>query len=130
MDGTPWSFVVALNDSAQYEGGGTYFVHNDITCRPHKAGSCVIFSGKNLHEGLGITKGVRYILTGFVEYSFEGGDDDYDDEDLDCVSQHEHEAFLREYDSACDGFAAGGGVRTGDVVRGEFDQRDELHLLS
>ena len=32
------------------------------------AGDCIIFNGKNRHCGVGITKGTRYILTGFIDY--------------------------------------------------------------
>ncbi len=51
VDGTPFSFVVTLNDAKEYQGGGTRFIHNQSIYRPEKAGSAVLFSGKNLHEG-------------------------------------------------------------------------------
>jgi hypothetical protein len=111
VDGTPWSFVIALNDSKEYDGGGTHFIHSDFTCRPQKAGSAVLFSGKNLHEGLAITSGVRYILTGFCEYVHERNFDDR------CT----HTSFLRDYDVKYDGYAALGGVHTGDVIKGIYD---------
>ena len=70
-DGTPWSFVIALNDPSEFDGGGTFFVDTDTLARPpHErgVGSCVVFSGQNRHCGTAITAGVRYVLTGFVLY--------------------------------------------------------------
>ena len=52
IDGTPYSFVVALNNpSTEFTGGGTRFTSSDLTYRPSTAGTAVIFSGKNEHEG-------------------------------------------------------------------------------
>lgn len=54
-DGTPWSFVVTLNDpTTDFIGGGTRFVETfagGVTYRPTTIGSAVLFSGKNTHEG-------------------------------------------------------------------------------
>jgi len=66
--------VVALNDLAEYDGGGTQFLETgqDIApvYRPGK-GHASLFSGKNRHCGLAISKGVRYILAGFLKYQPE-----------------------------------------------------------
>ena len=63
-DITEFSFVIALNDN--YQGGGTNFVDLDQHFQI-KSGSALIFSGKrNRHEGKATTKGVRYIITGFI----------------------------------------------------------------
>lgn len=85
-DGTPWSFVICLNDSDEFSGGGTFFTdiskaratppqpcddeERGVLMRPEpgSVGSCVIFSGKNRHRGEPITGGLRYILTGFIDY--------------------------------------------------------------
>ena len=56
-DGTPWSFVVTLNNPCEFVGGGTRFVEDyagGVTYRPSTVGSAVIFSGKNKHEGIRI----------------------------------------------------------------------------
>lgn len=111
IDGTPWSFVVTLNDAKEYSGGGTKFISSGATFRPSKPGTAVLFSGKNLHEGLEVTSGVRYILTGFCEY--------VDECDEDCPTPHS--VFLRGYDPVYDGRAAAGGVRTGDIIRGIYN---------
>ena len=65
-DGSPWSFVVSLND--RFEGGGTQFVELEGApiFRP-AVGAALLFSGKNRHRGVATTEGVRYILAGFVD---------------------------------------------------------------
>ena len=56
-DGTPWSFVMTLNQPDQeFMGGGTnFFQVNDRPggnlFRPQEVGSVVLFSGRHLHEG-------------------------------------------------------------------------------
>lgn len=122
VDGTPWSFVVALNDASNFTGGGTHFLNTKITCRPSKAGTAVLFSGKNLHEGVTVTTGVRYILTGFCEYTHDDSSGDHIHPNLEAS----HEAFMKEYDPLCDGYAAKGGVRTGDVIKGVYCDSEEV----
>ena len=65
-DGSPFAFVVPLNDG--FEGGGTQFVQLEGApiFRP-AVGAALLFSGKNRHRGVETTKGVRYILAGFVD---------------------------------------------------------------
>lgn len=118
LDGTPWSFVVALNDATEYVGGGTHFIPSNTVYRPQKAGTAVLFSGKNLHEGLEVTGGVRYILTGFCEYA------------CDYAERSPHENFLCDYDQKYDGNAAHAGIHTGDVIKGIYDVHGELHTIS
>lgn len=65
VDGSEFSFIIALNDD--YEGGGTKFIKTDETIKL-KTGDCLIFSGQNKHKGITVTKGTRYILTGFLNY--------------------------------------------------------------
>jgi len=64
-DGSPLSFVCALNDD--FEGGGTHFPYLDTSCIPKK-GECCLFSGQQHHEGLETLNGERYILTGFINH--------------------------------------------------------------
>lgn len=61
-DDSEFSFVVALNDD--FEGGGTLFEKKRLA-RP-RAGTLTIFSGQTRHEGLAVTSGTRFILTGFL----------------------------------------------------------------
>ena len=124
VDGSPWSFVVPLNAPSCYVGGGTRFVNvedgaSPLTCRP-ALGSALVFSGKNRHSGVAITSGVRYILTGFCDYVPEFEDDGIT----------AHEGFMTHYDARYDGTAARGGIRTGDIVRGVYDDGGQLHMLA
>ena len=68
-DGSEFSFIIALNDN--FKGGGTHFVHDNNTIKLNK-GACLVFSGQNTHSGLTVTSGTRYILTGFINYKYEG----------------------------------------------------------
>lgn len=65
QDGSEMSFVIALNDG--YTDGGTHFIMTDEHVKLNK-GECVFFSGKQYHQGIPITSGIRYILTGFLNY--------------------------------------------------------------
>jgi hypothetical protein len=64
-DSSDWSFVLVLNDS--FDGGGTRFesLLGKPVYRP-TAGSAIGFNGQNRHSGLPVTRGVRYILAGFL----------------------------------------------------------------
>ena len=64
VDGSPLSFVCALNDD--FEGGGTRI--GTETCTPKKGQCCLFAGGVQKHEGLPITSGERLILTGFVNH--------------------------------------------------------------
>lgn len=98
VDGTPYSFVVSLNDPlVEFTGGGTRFIESDTTYRPSKVGTAVLFSGKNMHEGVAVTSGIRYILTGFCYYR---------------NPDKSHRTFLTNYLSEHDGSAAGGSSKT------------------
>ena len=50
----------------EFEGGGTYFEHDDSTHQIGK-GDCLVHSGKLRHSGVAITSGRRLLLVGFVE---------------------------------------------------------------
>ena len=70
-DGSEFSFVLALNGLAEYQGGGTQFMATGEVPHPvfrPDVGWASLFSGRNRHCGLPITTGVRYILAGFLAY--------------------------------------------------------------
>lgn len=69
-DGSEFSFIISLNDSREYEGGGTYFIDLKKNIKLEK-GDCLVFSGQNEHRGSKILKGKRYIITGFINYMKE-----------------------------------------------------------
>lgn len=66
VDGSPLSFVCALNDD--YTGGGTHLTELNTTCKPKKGECCIFAGGVQEHKGLAITSGERYLLTGFVNF--------------------------------------------------------------
>jgi len=66
-DQTILSFQIGLNDNSEYEGGGTLYC-DGLTVRLNK-GELIIQSGYVNHSGKSITKGVRYLLVGFIELS-------------------------------------------------------------
>ncbi len=68
-DGSLLSFSIALTSPDSFIGGGTRFVGSSQVLRPEKAGDLVLHSGKVLHAGEMVTKGVRDILVGFVTAS-------------------------------------------------------------
>ena len=62
------SFTIALNDPAEYEGGGTWFRALGKAVDAPAAGHAVLFPGKVLHGGQPITRGTRYIIVLFMGY--------------------------------------------------------------
>ena len=66
-DGPLLSFNVLLSDPATFEGGGTRFETLDMTLRPRNAGDLVLHCGHMLHSAAPVTRGVRYIIVGFVD---------------------------------------------------------------
>lgn len=69
LDGSEFSFIIMLND--EYEGGGTYFVNEEIFVGKGSPGTVVIFCGQNKHMARPITSGTRYILAGFMNLGYE-----------------------------------------------------------
>lgn len=68
-DGSFLSFQILLSDSDSFEGGGTYF-DDGLIMYPEK-GDLVIHSSRIKHGGLPITKGVRYLLVGFIDLNLQ-----------------------------------------------------------
>lgn len=60
QDGSLFSFIMPLND--EFEGGGTEFRGKVV--KP-KVGEAFLFCGQHFHKGMAVTKGTRYVLTGF-----------------------------------------------------------------
>ena len=110
QDGTLFSFILTLNEpDVDFFGGGTRFLEEaprkhsqskeeggggggggGVVYRPTEVGTGIVFCGKQLHEGVSVTGGVRYILTGFCEYN-------------NCDRVGSHESFLEDYDPRWDG---------------------------
>ena len=63
-DGSFITVNLLLNDTSEFEGGGTYF--NDGTTVFLEQGDMLIHSGKIKHAGIQITKGKRYLLVAFI----------------------------------------------------------------
>ncbi|HAA56792.1 MAG TPA: hypothetical protein DCE42_18645 [Myxococcales bacterium] len=57
---------VALNDRADYVGGGTYFPSIEEVITLERAGDMLVHCGKIQHGGYPVKKGVRYLLVCFV----------------------------------------------------------------
>jgi hypothetical protein len=66
-DKSEWTFLIALSDGCglDYEGGGTFFEALDATVHLQR-GHALIFPGKLRHCGQRITKGLRFLLVGFL----------------------------------------------------------------
>ena len=65
-DGHPLSFSLLLSDPGDFEGGGTELQTLGTTLRPRQ-GEVLMHSGSMLHAGSPVSRGVRYLLVGFVE---------------------------------------------------------------
>jgi tetratricopeptide (TPR) repeat protein len=71
-DESTHSFVIALNDCDNYEGGGTYFPRNDVVVRL-KVGEVLSFRGDSVrHGGEAVTKNARHILVAFLYHDDDG----------------------------------------------------------
>jgi len=65
-DGSVISFNILLNSSNEFDGGGTWFDHTKKT-HTIEQGDVLVHSGKLRHAGTAITRGLRFILVGFVD---------------------------------------------------------------
>jgi len=68
-DGSFLSFNILLSNPNDFEGGGTYF-DDGLIFYPEQ-GDLLIHSSKINHAGLPITKGLRYLLVGFLNINIE-----------------------------------------------------------
>mmetsp|Transcript_94356 Transcript_94356/g.163110 ORF Transcript_94356/g.163110 Transcript_94356/m.163110 type:complete len:242 (-) Transcript_94356:407-1132(-) len=65
QDGSSFSFTVLLNPKTDFEGGGTYYEAYDKVIQPDQ-GDILVHAGSMRHEGRPISKGVRYLMIGFL----------------------------------------------------------------
>ena len=66
-DGCLFSFNILLNSEQEFDGGGTRIIAtNQILIATQ--GMLTLHSGRVYHEGVAITRGVRYLLVGFITY--------------------------------------------------------------
>ena len=65
-DGSELSFNVLLNPKEEFLGGGTYFDKDNVVEHLENAGDALVHPGKERHAGNLVTRGVRYILVGFL----------------------------------------------------------------
>ena len=65
QDGSSFSFTVLLNDPSDFAGGGTYYKAFDRVLHANR-GEILVHHGCQEHGGMAITKGVRYLLIGFL----------------------------------------------------------------
>eukprot|EP00794_Sanderia_malayensis_P015032 gene15032-16583_t len=69
-DSSTFTINVALNRPfIDYEGGGTRFIRYNCTAPPGRVGWGLMSPGRltHYHEGLVLTKGVRYIMVSFID---------------------------------------------------------------
>ena len=71
-DNADVSFIVLLSDETHFEGGGTVFdtlpFEGPLMLRQ---GEALIFNGQHVHGAAPVTKGTRYVLSGFTTFSAE-----------------------------------------------------------
>lgn len=62
------TFTVNLCLNTDFEGGGCYFIKDNVKCINKDIGSIILHPGKltHYHEGLPITSGKRFILVSFI----------------------------------------------------------------
>jgi len=63
-DGSLFSFIVPLNDD--FEGGGTQLPCEGGDVMKPDVGHAIVFCGQQMHRGLPVTRGTRYVLAGFL----------------------------------------------------------------
>lgn len=68
-DGHLLSFSILLSEphGVDFDGGGTRLETIGLSVCPEHAGDVFMHSGRMLHGGTAVTRGVRYIIVGFVE---------------------------------------------------------------
>ena len=67
-DNVDLSFILLLSDPDDFEAGGT-FIEALNTTIPLAQGQALVFNGQLVHSAAAITKGRRYVLSGFTTFS-------------------------------------------------------------
>jgi hypothetical protein len=74
-DESTHSFIIALNDTCDYDGGGTFIAQLSKALRP-RVGGMISFRGDELlHGGDPVVCGIRYIIAAFCYVSLEEEND-------------------------------------------------------
>jgi GR25 family glycosyltransferase involved in LPS biosynthesis len=99
-DNSELSFVLLLSSTSEFEGGGTYYEHANMTVCPEQGG-LLLHCGKVRHAGKAITKGTRYVLIGFLKVaSFRIGQRHKDEAKISNeLSDKRHVDFLWRHDT-------------------------------
>lgn len=99
-DNSELSFVLLLSSTSEFEGGGTYYEHANMTVCPEQGG-LLLHCGKVRHAGKAITKGTRYVLIGFLKVaSFRIGQRHKDEAKISNeLSDKRHLDFLWRHDT-------------------------------
>ena len=85
-DGCDLTFILALSDTSECVGGGTYFRCLRKTVKL-KQGQAVIFPGELYHKGVDILSGVRTLIVCFLD----GFDPKIYDDSKDCEDIEKYE---------------------------------------
>ena len=66
VDGCAYSFNVLLSDPEDFEGGGTSFESLGWGTLSVQRGECLLHRGAERHCGSPVTRGMRFIVVGFL----------------------------------------------------------------
>ena len=108
-DGYLLSFNVLCSEpGAAFAGGGTRLETLGIDLRPDAVGDVLLHCGQMLHGGAPVTRGVRYILVGFVEVEAPFSQELHDYRPPDCAGQVDRDTLALHW-AAINGLAGKGG---------------------
>ena len=79
--------MLCSEPGAAFAGGGTRLETLGIDLRPDAVGDVLLHCGQMLHGGAPVTRGVRYILVGFVEVEAPFSQELHDYRPPDCGGQ-------------------------------------------
>lgn len=67
-DNSDISFIILLSDPLDFDAGGTEFDVLGGETLPVSRGDAAVFSGQLIHKAKAVTRGRRYVLSGFITY--------------------------------------------------------------
>jgi predicted 2-oxoglutarate/Fe(II)-dependent dioxygenase YbiX len=76
VDGCAYSFNVLLSPPEDFDGGGTAFESLGWGTLSPGRGECLLHRGAEMHCGKPITRGMRFIVVGFLRHSVEQSSSD------------------------------------------------------